>query len=87
MAEPPSYEDSTSGYAASPADKYDSKTPQAWSIREQVGLSRSQHVALIVLQIVNHIEDRALQGLSKNTLVLVPSDQGKRVPIARPNDC
>jgi hypothetical protein len=76
MAEPPSYEESTSG-AGNPSDhKGDSKTHQQWSIREQVGLSRTHHVASIVSQIVEHIRERATQGLSKTTLVFIPSDQG-----------
>ncbi|KAM0714782.1 hypothetical protein Q7P37_009246 [Cladosporium fusiforme] len=74
MAEPPSYEESTSGVRPL-SEKGDGKTPRLWSIREQVGLSRSQNVASIVSQIVEHIRDRAQQGLSKTTLVLIPSDQ------------
>lgn len=76
MAEPPSYEESTSGVSTSADRKSDRKTTLPWSIREQVGLSRSQHVASIVSQIVEHIKERALRGLSKTTLVLIPSDQG-----------
>lgn len=79
MAEPPSYEDSTSGVGRLSDYKGDSKTHRQWSIREQVGLSRTQHVASIVSQIVEHIRERATQGLSKTTLVLIPSDQGTSV--------
>lgn len=86
MAEPPSYEESTSGTRKSFEQKGDRKTPQAWSIREQVGLSRTQHVASIVSQFTTHIRERAEQGLSKTTLVLIPSDQGmsiKRFPVSQ----
>jgi hypothetical protein len=79
MAEPPSYEESTSGDRKSTERKGDHKTPQPWNIREQVGLSRSQHVASIVAQIGGHIQKRALQGLSKTTMVLIPSDQSKSI--------
>jgi hypothetical protein len=77
MAEPPSYEESTFGVGKVTDHKGDSKTHQQWSIREQVGLSRTQHVASIVLQIVEHIKERATQGLSKTILLFIPSDQGK----------
>ena len=83
MAEPPSYEESTSGDRKSIERKGDGKTPQPWNIREQVGLSRSQHVASIVAQIGDHIRERALQGLSKTTMVLIPSDQSKSVQARR----
>ena len=79
MAEPPSYEEVTSGIAKPTERKGDQKTPQPWNIREQVGLSRTQHVASIVAQVGDHIRERALQGLSKTTMVLVPSDQGEFV--------
>lgn len=79
MAEPPSYEESTFGDLKSPEGKGDRKTPQPWNIREQVGLSRSQHVASIVAQIGDHIRERASQGLSKTTMVLIPSDQSKLI--------
>lgn len=76
MAQPPSYEESTSEASASLERKGDRKSTQPWSIREQVGLSRNQHVASIVAQVVDHIRERALQGLSKTTMILIPSDQG-----------
>ena len=79
MAEPPSYEEVTSGVAISTERKVDRKPPQPWNIREQVGLSRTQHVASIVAQVGDHIRERALQGLSKTTMVLIPSDQGEFV--------
>jgi hypothetical protein len=76
MAAPPSYEDSMADCQFQSDHKGDGKTPQIWSIREQIDLSRTQHVASIVSQLVDHIRDRAVQGLSKTTLVLMPSDQG-----------
>ena len=76
MAKPPSYEESTSGVRRLSDHKGDPKIDQQWSIREQVGLSRTQNVASIVSQIVEHTRERATQGLSKTTLVFVPSDQG-----------
>lgn len=79
MAEPPSYEESTSGTRKTFEQKGDRETSQAWSIREQVGLSRTQHVASIVSQLTTHIRERAEQGLSKTTLVLIPSDQGMSI--------
>ena len=79
MAEPPSYEESASGDRKSTERKGDQKTPQPWNIREQVGLSRSQHVASIVAQIGGHIRQRALQGLSKTMMVLIPSDQSNPI--------
>lgn len=85
MAEPPSYEESTAGPRKTTDRKGDRKTPQAWSIREQVGLSRTQHVASIVSQIVDHIRERAEQGLSKTTLILTPSDQGVFSPGVQPH--
>lgn len=87
MAEPPSYEEITSGAGAgsSQDQKVDRKIPQAWSIREQVGLSRTQHVASVVAQIIDHIRERALQGLSRTTLVMIPSDQGRAPTLNRLN--
>jgi len=79
MAEPPSYEESTSAPVKLSDHKGNSKTHQQWSIREQVGLSRSQHVASIVSQITDYIRERATQGLSKTTIVFIPSDQGVSV--------
>jgi hypothetical protein len=79
MAEPPSYEESTPGDRKSTERKGDRKPPQPWNIREQVVLSRSQHVASIVAHIGGHVRERALQGLSKTTMVLIPSDQSKSI--------
>jgi hypothetical protein len=76
MAEPPSYEESTYGSGKPSEHKGDSKTHPKSSIKDQVDVFRIQHVALIVPKIMAHISERAKQGLSKTTLVLIPSDQG-----------
>jgi hypothetical protein len=76
MAEPPSYEESTSGSGKSSDYKGDFKTHPQSSIKDEVDLSRSQHVGFIVPKIMEHIRERARQGLSKTTLALIPSDQG-----------
>jgi len=76
MADPPSYEESTSASTNSYDDsKTDSKTPLRFSIREEVGASRSQHVAALVAKLLPQIRSRAQQGLSKSTLLLLPSNQ------------
>ena len=79
MADPPSYEESASAYEYQQHlsdSKSDSKAPQRFSIREEVGLSRSQHVAVLVSRLLPQIRERARQGLSKSTLLLIPSNQG-----------
>jgi len=78
MADPPSYEDSASEYGQTFAhqDKVDSRHSQRFSIREEVGASRSQHIAALVVKLLPHIRERARHGLSKTTLLLLPSDQG-----------
>ena len=76
MTDPPSYEESTLENTIQSDWKSDSKVPQRFSIREEVGASRSQHVAAIVAKLLPHIRDRAKQGLSKSTLLLLPSNQG-----------
>ena len=75
MAEPPSYEESTSSFFVD--EKGDSKSLQRFSIREEVALSRSQHVAALVSKLLPQIRERAKSGLSKSTLFLMPSDQGQ----------
>ena len=78
MADPPSYEESASGYGNSVEfdSKPDPKGPQRFSIREEVGASRSQHVAALVSKLLPQIRDRARNGLSKSMLMLLPSNQG-----------
>jgi hypothetical protein len=76
MAEPPSYEESTSGFGRPSDHKSDSKKHPQSSIKDEVDLSRGQHVAFVIAKIMEHITERARQGLSKTTLALIPSDQG-----------
>lgn len=77
MADPPSYEQSTSEYGQRFNDqKVDEKAPQHFSIRAEVGTSRSQHVAALVAKLLPQIHSRARKGLSRSTLFLLPSDQG-----------
>ncbi|WPH00157.1 Hypothetical protein R9X50_00298000 [Acrodontium crateriforme] len=73
MAEPPSYEEST--LADGKTIMSDEKKPQRFSICEEVGASRSQHVAALVSKLLPQIRSRAKNGLSKSTLLLLPSDQ------------
>lgn len=77
MADPPSYDESIS----QPIDKYheldgEMKTAQRFSIREEVALSRSQHVAALVSRLLPPIRERAKSGISKTSMLLIPSDQG-----------
>lgn len=77
MANPPSYEESTSEAGGTFDDsKTDPEAPQRLSIREEVGVSRSQHVAAIVASLLPQIRERAKNGLSKSTIALLPSNQG-----------
>jgi hypothetical protein len=75
--DPPAYEE----IASSSDDKegfsrWDTKSPTHLSIREEVGASRSQHVAALVEKILPQIRERAKHGLSRTTLLIMPSDQG-----------
>lgn len=77
MAEPPSYEESTSEDTYQARDeKADSKIPARFSIREEVFTSRAQHVAAIVAKLLPQVRERARQGFSKTVLMLLPSNQG-----------
>ncbi|KAK4613586.1 hypothetical protein CLAFUW4_09459 [Fulvia fulva] len=78
MADPPSYDESIS----QPIDKYheldgEMKTAQRFSIREEVALSRSQHVAALVSRLLPPIRERAKSGISKTSMLLIPSDQAE----------
>ncbi|TKA60872.1 hypothetical protein B0A55_10666 [Friedmanniomyces simplex] len=70
---PPSYE-SAPGWE-NREQKPESKLTHRFSIREEVGISRSQHVTAVVAKLLPHIKNRARGGLSKSTLLLLPSDQ------------
>ncbi|KAF2173802.1 hypothetical protein M409DRAFT_16073 [Zasmidium cellare ATCC 36951] len=77
MSQPPSYED-TVGECDAKYDNHDvdSKVPQRFSIRDEVGSSRSQHVTALISKLLPQIRERAKSGLSKTVLLLLPSDQG-----------
>lgn len=78
MAEPPSYEETTAGDYHSYADeKGGTKGIQHFSIRQEIGASRSQHVAALVARLLPQVRERARSGLSRSTLLLLPSDQGR----------
>ena len=76
MAEPPPYEDVSfdlnDGKDALRPNDTKNPGPQRLSIREEVGASRSQHVATLVSKILPQIRERAESGLSKTTLLLLP---------------
>lgn len=55
----------------------DTKTKHHMSIRDEVGASRSQHVAVLVSKLMPQIRERAKHGLSNSTLLILPSDQGR----------
>ncbi|KAK4498139.1 hypothetical protein PRZ48_010795 [Zasmidium cellare] len=76
MSQPPSYEDTVREYDTKDKhDDLDSKVQQRFSIRDEVGSSRSQHVAALISKLLPQIRERAKSGLSKTTLLLLPSDQ------------
>ncbi|EME42231.1 hypothetical protein DOTSEDRAFT_54653 [Dothistroma septosporum NZE10] len=77
--DPPSYDESIS---RQPVEEYhelnsDSKTAQRFSIREEVAVSRSQHVAALVSRLLPPIRERAESGISKTLMLLIPSDQAE----------
>ncbi|KAF7190602.1 hypothetical protein HII31_07761 [Pseudocercospora fuligena] len=74
--DPPSYEEVTSSSTAKVALwETDSKAPHGLSIREEVGASRSQHVAALVSKLLPQVRERARRGLSRFSLLILPSDQ------------
>lgn len=81
--DPPSYEESASAYEyqQSVDTKSDPKLSQRFSIREEVGLSRAQHVAALVTKLLPQVRERARQGLAQSTLLLIPSNQGATMRI------
>ncbi|KAK6430718.1 hypothetical protein LTR95_013124 [Oleoguttula sp. CCFEE 5521] len=74
---PPSYDEGleVAHNCSNNKHMHDEKRANVWNIRAQVGLSRSQHVAQVVCQITEHVRARAMQGLSRTTLAMLPSDQ------------
>lgn len=84
MASPPSYEESAVLYQQEPGDSKGSPQTESkgWlrlSLRQEVSSSRLQHVAALVSKLLPHVRDRAKEGFSRSTLLLVPSDQGKSI--------
>ncbi|KAK5132535.1 hypothetical protein LTR08_008852 [Meristemomyces frigidus] len=76
MASPPSYEESASDYGLpSSTRKGQNKDLQHISIREEVGASRSQHVAAVVSKLVERVRERAKSGLAQSTLLVLLADQ------------
>lgn len=71
--DPPAYEEIASEKGIWDGD---AKTTYHINIREEVGASRSQHVAVLVSKLMPQIRERAKHGLSKSTLLILPSDQG-----------
>lgn len=74
---PPSYDDITETSQRGADDwSGDSKTPQRINIRDEVGASRSQHVAALVARLLPQVRKRAKSGISRMTFLMMPSDQG-----------
>ncbi|KXT01295.1 hypothetical protein AC578_2709 [Pseudocercospora eumusae] len=74
--DPPTYEEVTSSSTGKAAFwESDSKAPHALSIREEVGASRSQHVAALVSKLLPQVRERARRGLSTFSLLILPSNQ------------
>lgn len=78
---PPAYETSESYDGAESDSKGLSKNVQYFSFGDQVITSRSQHVAAVVEKLLPFLRDRAASGLSKSTILLLPSDQGMKCVI------
>lgn len=77
--DPPAYEtiDSTREERAEILDPY-AKIATRLSLRDELHVSRLQHVAALVVQLLPHIRARARQGLSKTLLLVLPSDSKYR---------
>nr|POE48019.1 hypothetical protein CFP56_01347 [Quercus suber] len=77
MSDPPPYveDESSMNYSENNPEAKGIGAAQRFSIREEVGTSRSQHVAAIVAKLVPRVRERARAGLSKSTLLLLPSNQ------------
>ncbi|KAK3643934.1 hypothetical protein LTR56_006765 [Elasticomyces elasticus] len=73
--DPPSYEESTEDQGHRKEEHHDHKIPQRFSIREEVGTSRAQHVISVVAKLLPLVQNRARGGYSRSTLLLLPSDQ------------
>jgi hypothetical protein len=80
MSQPPTYDESTLEESRQYDEKNvskDERGPRIFSIREEVGQSRSQHVNLLISKLLPHIRERAKQGLSRTRLLLLPSGQSE----------
>lgn len=79
MADPPSYEDSISSCRTKRLHvDGDSKEVKILNVRDEVSSSRSQHVAVLVSKLLPEIRERAREGMSRSTFLLIPSDQAPR---------
>ena len=75
---PPPYEETDSASD----QKYDTKlATQHLSIRDEVGASRSQHVAALVEELLPQVRRRARSGLSRSMFILLPSGQGQSIQV------
>ncbi|USW56015.1 hypothetical protein Slin15195_G093340 [Septoria linicola] len=72
--DPPAYEDIADEKGVLDGD---AKATHHISICEEVGASRSQHVAVLVSKLMPQIRERAKHGLSKSKLLILPSDQAE----------
>lgn len=79
--EPPPYEEAHEGHEGSGSKSNDwsadFKTPQRINIRDEVGASRSQHVAALAAKLLPQVRWRAKHGLSKMTFLMMTSDHGE----------
>ncbi|KJX92875.1 hypothetical protein TI39_contig5817g00002 [Zymoseptoria brevis] len=73
--DPPAYEEIARSSDKAEFSRWDTKNATHLSIREEVGASRSQHVAALVEKMLPQIRERAKHGLSRTTLLILPSDQ------------
>lgn len=71
--DPPSYEEIETDNDKK-ADSPYTKISTRLSLRDEVFVSRMQHVAALVAQLLPHIRLRAQRGLSKTLLLILPSD-------------
>ena len=67
--DPPAYEEV--------ATRTDGKrVVQRLLIRDELGISRRQHVKALVDRLLPQLRERATMGLSRSPLLVLPSDQG-----------
>jgi hypothetical protein len=71
--DPPNYEEIASdgkGYAGH------GKFHHHIDVRDEVEVSRAQHVMEVSSRLMSHVRERARRGLSRSNLLILPSDQG-----------